>query len=162
MTKSDGKPCKKCGTNEWNKNYNCVQCARDRASRHYWNNKSKKVEYDRRYRQDNYDTIKERKRPTRAAIEHRRRTRKTDAGGSYTLDEWKSLLVHYGYKCLCCGRTDVKLTADHVIPVSRGGSSNIDNIQPLCGACNSRKQDRAVDYRPDSGPRRWIQRKLFD
>lgn len=88
-------------------------------------------------------------------------TRKTAAGGSYTAAEWKCLIEHYGNKCLCCGRTDVKLTADHIIPISKGGASNIENIQPLCGPCNSGKCDRTIDYRPDSGLSRWIQRKLF-
>ena len=31
------------------------------------------------------------------------------------------------------------LTIDHVIPSSRGGTDHIDNLQLLCGACNSVK-----------------------
>jgi len=95
------------------------------------------------------------------AMHSRRRTRKTEAGGSYTAAEWKALVNHFGNKCLCCGRTDVKLTADHVIPISKGGSSFIENMQPLCRSCNSRKKDKTIDYRPGAGIGRWIQRKLF-
>lgn len=97
----------------------------------------------------------------RTAQDNRRRTRKTLAGGSFTAAEWKALVEHYGGKCLRCGRTDVKLAADHVIPVAKGGTSNIDNIQPLCKPCNSHKHDKTIDYRPESGLGRWIQRKLF-
>ena len=34
------------------------------------------------------------------------------------------------------------LTVDHVVPQRHGGSDHIDNLQLLCGACNSVKGDR--------------------
>ena len=33
-------------------------------------------------------------------------------------------------------------TIDHVVPQSQGGSDHFDNLQLLCGACNSVKGDR--------------------
>ncbi len=82
----------------------------------------------------------------KAIQRHRRRTSETKAGGSFSVLEWKNLCKKWDYKCLCCGRHR-KLTADHVIPVSKGGTSNIDNIQPLCGPCNSKKNAGTTDYR---------------
>jgi 5-methylcytosine-specific restriction endonuclease McrA len=75
-----------------------------------------------------------------------RRTRLTKAGGSFTAAEWKALCKQCHNRCLCCGKRR-KLTADHVIPVSKGGSSNIENIQPLCQPCNSSKGNKTIDYR---------------
>lgn len=77
----------------------------------------------------------------------RRRTRKTNAGGAYTLSEWATLCAEYAHRCLCCG-AQKPLTADHVIPVSRGGTSSIGNLQPLCLSCNLRKGQKNTDYRP--------------
>ena len=183
MSARNGKPCKKCGANEWKASGGCAACARE-YDRHYrQNHKAKIREYFSRYREDNHDKIqrnatrrnklvpnKNRENTSRwqkdnpeasLAKQHRYRTRKTAAGGSYNAAEWQALVNHYGGKCLCCGRDDVKLTADHVVPVSKGGSSNIDNIQPLCFSCNSSKGAKTIDYRPSSGIGRWIQRKLF-
>ena len=37
-------------------------------------------------------------------------------------------------------------TIDHVVPRSRGGTDHIENLQLLCGACNSIKGDRDQAY----------------
>ncbi len=45
-----------------------------------------------------------------------------------------------GYCCQYCGTVD-ELTLDHVVPKSRGGKSNWDNLTTACKRCNSRKGD---------------------
>lgn len=77
----------------------------------------------------------------------KRRAIKLKVGGVITSKEWKNLLEKYDNTCLCCNRKDVKLTLDHVIPLSRGGSNTIENAQPLCRSCNSSKHDKIIDYR---------------
>lgn len=52
----------------------------------------------------------------------------------------------YGKKCLCCGSTK-NITIDHVMPVFKGGIDHIDNLQPLCKSCNSKKNSKFKDYR---------------
>ena len=37
------------------------------------------------------------------------------------------------------------LTVDHVVPQSKGGSDHPDNLQLLCGACNSKKGERTME-----------------
>jgi len=57
------------------------------------------------------------------------------------LEEWKELKKKYNYTCLMCGKKEpeIKLSIDHIIPVSEGGTNWIENIQPLCRSCNSKK-----------------------
>ena len=49
------------------------------------------------------------------------------------------------------------LTVDHVVPQSRGGSDHLDNLQLLCGACNSTKgtdsQEQLIARLVDQGIR---------
>ena len=35
------------------------------------------------------------------------------------------------------------MTIDHILPRSKGGGNNPDNLQLLCAACNSTKGDRS-------------------
>lgn len=45
-----------------------------------------------------------------------------------------------------CTRTDMQI--DHVLPISRGGSHGVGNLQPLCGHHNASKNDRTwMEYR---------------
>jgi 5-methylcytosine-specific restriction endonuclease McrA len=83
-----------------------------------------------------------------AATNHRRAL-KLASEGSHTEEEWQELKAFYNFKCLRCGKQepDIKLTRDHVIPLTQGGSDSIDNVQPLCARCNSKKNNKHIDYR---------------
>lgn len=78
-----------------------------------------------------------------------RRARKLNNGGRITAQEWQALKEFYGFTCLRCGKQEpeIKLTLDHVVPLKKGGSHTIDNAQPLCQSCNSKKNVSTVDYR---------------
>ena len=80
----------------------------------------------------------------------RRRALKLNAQGSFTTQEWLDLKESHGNRCLCCGKPECecKLTIDHIVPLSKGGSNSIDNLQPLCLSCNSSKHTKTIDYRP--------------
>ncbi len=35
----------------------------------------------------------------------------------------------------------VMMTKDHILPKSKGGSDSLENLQPMCVVCNSKKAD---------------------
>lgn len=80
--------------------------------------------------------------------ESKRRAIRRGCGGSISKVEWENLVKKYNYTCLRCGRNDVKLTLDHVVPLVMGGKHLIENAQPLCKSCNSKKGAKYIDYRP--------------
>lgn len=78
--------------------------------------------------------------------ERKRKRRTQQANTHFTQQEWRELKAKYGFICLRCGQSKA-LHADHVIPLSLGGSNSIDNIQPLCAECNLKKGVQVIDYR---------------
>ena len=77
--------------------------------------------------------------------------RRVLAEGVFTYGEWETLKEQYGFKCPCCGRKEpvIKLTVDHIIPIVKGGSNYITNIQPLCILCNKKKFTKVIKFDPE-------------
>ena len=101
-----------------------------RVEKHFWKNGISK--------KPGYKTV----------MENNRKARKKENGGSHTLGEWDNLKAQYDWTCPCCKRKEpeIKLTEDHIISLKKGGSSNIENIQPLCQSCNSKKMTKMIRY----------------
>lgn len=56
----------------------------------------------------------------------------------------RNIYEHYGYRCCYCGvrhKTD-SLNLEHIIPRSRGGRSDWNNVVTACVPCNTRKANR--------------------
>ncbi len=61
---------------------------------------------------------------------------------------WYAALAKlYGERCANCG-APADLVLDHVIPIAKGGTSRLDNLQLLCAPCNRIKGKLAIDCRP--------------
>ena len=75
--------------------------------------------------------------------------RRTDIDAPVPYRQNKRILFgHQEWRCNGC-RSEFPfgvLEVDHVIPRGGGGQDNIENLQLLCGHCNSVKGDRPQEY----------------
>lgn len=76
-----------------------------------------------------------------------RRARVRNAKGNFTHQQWELKKKYYGNKCRICGilERDTQMVRDHIIPLSRGGTNFIANLQPLCQHCNSVKYNKKME-----------------
>lgn len=115
-------------------------------------NREKMRLYARVYRKENRERLRQEQRENpllgamKAALHRSRRKR-----GTFTVEEWTALVVQYKGRCSYCEETR-KLTIDHKLPLSRGGTNTIDNIIPACLPCNSSKRDKTEEEY-----RQWLQ-----
>lgn len=112
------------------------------------NNKEKRLEWERRRYHLKKDELSQKRKeyPSYGEYVQRRRARKAGAEGFHTKEQFWELCKLAEYRCLAC-KKEKPLTEDHIVPLSKGGSDWIENIQPLCFSCNSRKSTKTVDYK---------------
>ena len=113
------------------KYYADPEAAREKAAQ--W--RAAHPEAARRYRRENAEKIK--------ADWHKRRALQVASGGSHTAAQIRELLGKQRGCCAVC-RVDIRKRrhVDHIVPLSKGGSNDITNIQLTCRACNLRKHAR--------------------
>lgn len=126
----------------------CYRCGEEKSIDDFRMNRTKKdnrcseckfcqVEYRRQLRHRDLERD--------AAHSRNRRERIKSAEGE--MPSIEEVTAFYGNYCLCCGAFGVALQRDHVIPLTLGGSNDMENMQPLCGPCNAAKGNRAIDFR---------------
>lgn len=120
----------------------------DRISKRLWakNNAEKIRIKNKKYKDANPDKFSEAKRRRRAM----------ERGNSHAPYSTKLVLETYGTDChLCNQKIDLEaprtasikgyefgLQVDHLIPLVKGGSDNIENVRPSHAICNMRKGAR--------------------
>jgi 5-methylcytosine-specific restriction endonuclease McrA len=84
-----------------------------------------------------FDLQKE-QNPEIAGLAYQRGTLVGYEVGEYLLEKW-------GRTCAYCGKTDVPLQKEHILPRSRGGTDRVSNLTLACAPCNTRKGNRLVE-----------------
>ena len=78
------------------------------------------------------------KNPEVSGVEYQQGKLKGFEVREYLLEKWKR-------KCAYCGKKDVKLEIEHIIPKSRGGSNRVDNLTISCRKCNVKKGNQTAE-----------------
>jgi 5-methylcytosine-specific restriction endonuclease McrA len=118
-------------------------------------------EQQRAYYQEHQDHLKQytiqyrQTEPGRMSMKagnHNRKARKKQAGGKHTAQQLQEQYQRQRGKCYYC---KVKLSkawhADHVVPLSKGGSNDISNIVIACPKCNQSKYNKMLHEWIDGG-----------
>lgn len=89
----------------------------------------------------------------------RTRARRKECVGHYTAAQFRAKLKKMKFRCAYCKIeiTQQTASADHIIPLAKGGTNWIRNIAPACLPCNTRKSTLTVS----EFIAREIQRKLL-
>ena len=159
------KRCTKCGENKPNTNEyfyfqnkskgtlrsRCKVCNndKDKGKEYYENNKDKILKYKKKYYENNKDKLKkcrENNKDKYKEYNHKRRALKVGNGGSYTKSQWLDTLEYFDYKCAYTGEC-IKHSChvEHIVPISKGGTSYIWNLVPSTASANLSKQNRDME-----------------
>lgn len=174
-TRKDGyrSQCKECTAKriaEWRKKHPDLVKSRNKATRKKYH--AERIQRDREYYHKN---IEERRRRAREyywrkrdqvrknqsewarqnpeaknAVNRRRRTRELGGEGSHTAADIERIYKAQKGRCYYCGKK-AKLTVDHIVPLSRGGTNDPSNIVGACEHCNSSKGNKLPHEWPNGG-----------
>ena len=55
------------------------------------------------------------------------------------------LLEKWDRKCAYCGKTDIPLEIEHIVPKSKGGPNRVSNLTLACTECNRKKGNKPLE-----------------
>jgi 5-methylcytosine-specific restriction endonuclease McrA len=142
---------------------NCVECSIINKSVHKIKPAARKkaIEYSKSYRAKNLEAVKQRRkrwedRNKQKCKEYRsnRKAKLRGGIGTFTRAEVRLLFAKQKSKCAFCFTPIAMdtLHRDHIVPLARGGSNWIANIQLLCANCNHRKSAKdPIQFAQENG-----------
>lgn len=95
-------------------------------------------------------SVKKYRSSPRGIVAGRRKTKRhmhlVRAGGLLDLVLFYQKCERLDWHCQLCGKIldESTATVDHIVPVSKGGTNDIENLQPLCLKCNAKKGNRPM------------------
>ena len=109
-----------------------------------------------------------RRRQEKAASERKEKERERDAHRLFVAQQRRlmtdslryDVMRRDGFRCQLCGTTakdGYKLHVDHIIPVSKGGRTEMQNLRTLCERCNmgkGAKIEEPLELTPEEFARR--------
>lgn len=57
----------------------------------------------------------------------------------FNRSERLALAIYSGFRCAICRRRLDQYEADHIVPYSKGGETDVRNGQAVCPSCNRKK-----------------------
>jgi hypothetical protein len=131
---------------EWSRRTYLIQKDKIKARNDKWTKKNPdkvRAKYKRYYNKVRNDPIKWKKMKQKCReAKARRRTRKLKNGGSFTHQDIENLYKKQCGKCFYCKSKLCEYHIEHKIPISRGGSSDPENIVLSCVKCNLYKNTK--------------------
>lgn len=109
----------------------CKKCeSKSRSERRTLNWEWEK-EYKRRWRETN---------KAKSKVYNKVDCANSRADDKITAADVRLVIERDGYKCVQCD-SKVRIELDHIVPLAKGGTNCLDNLQILCHDCNHRKGD---------------------
>lgn len=100
----------------------------------YADNKDHHARLSANWRRENPEAIR--------ASDIANKARRANAKGKITGSDIAFLRKSQRNICITCRSYLKKYSVDHIIPLSKGGTNERNNLQILCPSCNSRKHDK--------------------